>query len=180
MTEQAFPDFSRLAEELQQMAVENMLAIYTPQVVEEWQRPQNVGRMSQPDASAVGHGQGGETIEFCLRVADGRIADITFMTDGCGPSIACGSKLTAMVKGRPLDQGLQITAAELLQALGGLPEEEAYCAELAVSTLREAVSGYARGRGQVSSATAQHPAAETATREEVSRRTGELMRGGHH
>ena len=69
-------------------------------------------------------------------------------TDGCGPTVACGSKLTTMVYGMSLEGVSRIRPEDLLDALGGLPEESVHCAELAVNTLREAISNRLRIEGQ--------------------------------
>jgi nitrogen fixation NifU-like protein len=61
------------------------------------------------------------------------------MTDGCGPTVACGSMLTKMVTGKSLEDAAEILPEDLLKALGGLPEENIHCAELAVSTLHDAL-----------------------------------------
>jgi len=92
-------DFDRMVEELQQLVIEDARTYYSPQVVEGWLHPQNVGRLSDPDASAVVRGWCGDTMEIYLKVSEGRIVEATFMTDGCGPTVACGSKLTSMVRG---------------------------------------------------------------------------------
>jgi nitrogen fixation NifU-like protein len=180
MTEHMPPDFGRLAEELQRMAYDNMRACYSKEVIQEWQQPQNVGRLNQPDASAVVHGQCGDTMEFCLKVVDGCIAEMTFLTDGCGPTIACGSKLTSMARGLPLGQALRLTADDLLEALGGLPEENIHCAQLAVNALRGVISEYACSHPQAVPGLLLRPSLDAATREEVTQRTGDLMRGGYH
>ena len=138
-------DFDRLVEELQRLVIEDARAHYSPQVIEEWYHPQNVGRMSEADASAVVQGWCGDTMEIYLRVNDDKIAAATFMTDGCGSSVACGSKLTSMVQGLPLEKAQEIRSDDLLVALGGLPEESTHCAELAVNTLGEAIASYGHG-----------------------------------
>jgi nitrogen fixation NifU-like protein len=61
------------------------------------------------------------------------------MTDGCGATIACGSMLTSMIKGKSLDEAEAITEDDLIAALGGLPEENLHCAHLAIITLRDAL-----------------------------------------
>ncbi len=66
------------------------------------------------------------------------------MTDGCGPTVACGSMLTKMVTGMPLEKAGKIAPKSLIAALDGLPEESIHCAELAVNTLREAIANRPR------------------------------------
>ncbi|HUW14114.1 MAG TPA: iron-sulfur cluster assembly scaffold protein [Anaerolineae bacterium] len=163
----AAADFAVAMEELQRLIDEEARATYSPQVIQEASHPQNVGRMEDPDGAAIVRGPCGDTMEICLRVQDGRISESTFMTDGCGPTVACGSLLTSMARGMSLQAAWEILADDLLAALGGLPSENEHCAHLAVNTLHEALAGYQRR-----SKTLQ-------TVEEVSRRAGDLMRRGY-
>lgn len=116
---------------------------YSAKVIAESSSPDHMARMDGPDAWGGIHGCCGDTMEIYLRLDGGRIGEASFMTDGCGPSIACGSTLTAMVQGMSLDEAGEIQPEDLLQALDGLPEESVHCAELAVSTLREAIASRA-------------------------------------
>lgn len=129
-----------MVEELQRQVIEDERVTYSQKVIEECYHPQNVGRMSDPDAVGIVHGWCGDTMEIHLRVDNSRIRGATFVTDGCGPTVACGSKLTAMVCGMSLDEACQIEQGDLVAALDGLPEESLHCAELAVKTLREAIT----------------------------------------
>jgi nitrogen fixation NifU-like protein len=142
VSEVAAYDFDRLLMELQRLIDEQARATYSPQVIHESRYPSNVGRMGDCDASAAVLGWCGDTMEVYLRVQDGKIAQATFLTDGCGPTVASGSMLIKIVSGLPLDEALQITADDLLAALGGLPDENAHCAQLAVNTLHQALSDY--------------------------------------
>ena len=140
-------DFDRMVEELQQQIIEQARAVYSDKVVEEFYNPRNLGRMPEPDARGIVHGWCGDTMEIYLRLNGERIREIAFMTDGCGPSVACGSMLTAMVQGMSLEEAGEIKPQDLLAALDGLPEESVHCAELAVSTLQEAILNW-RGAQQ--------------------------------
>ena len=62
------------------------------------------------------------------------------MTDGCGPTAACGSQITAMVQGMPMDRASNLTKEDLVTALDGLPQESLHCAQLALNTLQEAIA----------------------------------------
>ncbi|MBN1389837.1 MAG: iron-sulfur cluster assembly scaffold protein [Candidatus Thermoplasmatota archaeon] len=108
-------------------------------VIREARNPQNMGRIEDPDRQAMIMGPCGDTMEFSLRTRDGRIEDIRFMTDGCGSSIACGSIATRMVLGKSLEYASDITARDILDELGGLPEENRHCAKLAADTLSKAI-----------------------------------------
>jgi nitrogen fixation NifU-like protein len=85
-------------------------------------------------------------MEIHLRLQGEQIEDATFVTDGCGPTVACGSMLTTMVQGMSLEQASALRPKDLLQALDGLPEENAHCAELAVKTLQNALLNWRANR----------------------------------
>ncbi len=68
--------------------------------------------------------------------------DSKFITDGCGPSIACGSVVTEMVKGKTIEEAFRIEDKDILSVLDGLPEENLHCPVLAVNTLRAAMEDY--------------------------------------
>ncbi len=140
MDEESDNELDRFVESMQQEIYREEEALYSKEVILEYRNPQNVGRMSDPDASAIVTGPCGDTMEFYLKMEEGSIRDVVFMTDGCGPSIACGSKLTKMVKEKKIDDARAITKEDLLIALGGLPDESKHCAKLAVDTLQKAVN----------------------------------------
>jgi nitrogen fixation NifU-like protein len=133
-------DFDRFVDEVQQQIIKQARAVYSDEVVEAFYHPRNLGLMPEPDAYAVVHGSCGDTMDIYLRLNGERIEQASFMTDGCGPTVACGSKLTTIVCGMSLKEASGITPEDLLNALGSLPEESVHCAELAVNTLREAIA----------------------------------------
>jgi nitrogen fixation NifU-like protein len=137
--------FDRMVEEIQRQIIKDERATYSQKVIEEYYNPKNLGRMSDPDAVGIVQGWCGDTMEIHLRMNGSRIEEATFMTDGCGPTVACGSKLTTVVRGMSLDEARQIEQADLVAALDGLPKESLHCAELAVNTLREAINHYEKG-----------------------------------
>jgi len=135
-----------MVEEIQRQIIEDERATYSQKVIEGYYNPQNLGRMRDPDALGIVHGWCGDTMEIYLKMNSNRIREATFMTDGCGPTVACGSKLTTVVRGMSLDEARQIKQDDLVVALDGLPEESLHCAELAVNTLREAINHYEKVR----------------------------------
>jgi nitrogen fixation NifU-like protein len=141
-------DFDRFVDDLQQQIIEQTRAVYSDKVVEAFYNPKNLGRMPEPDARGVMHGWCGDTMEIYLRLNGERIEQASFMTDGCGPTVACGSALTTMVQGLSLQEAGGIKPEDLLDALGGLPEESVHCAELAVNTLREIIANRPQVEGQ--------------------------------
>ncbi len=138
-------DFDRMVADLQRQIDEQERALYSVEVVAEVHNPRNVGRMEGADAQAVVRGWCGDTMEFYLRLDGERITEATFVTDGCAPTVACGSRLTTMVRGVSLGEAGEITPEGLIAALDGLPEENVHCAELAVNTLREAIANRPAG-----------------------------------
>ena len=138
-------DFDRLVAELQRQIIEQERALYSAKVIEEAHNPTNLGRMADPDAYGIVHGWCGDTMEVYLRLDGEGIREASFMTDGCGPSVACGNMLTRMVQGMPLAEAGGLRPEDLIVALDGLPEDSAHCAELAVKTLREAIANWRAG-----------------------------------
>jgi nitrogen fixation NifU-like protein len=120
--------------------MEQARAVYSDKVIQEFHNPKNVGRMPAPDACGIVHGWCGDTMEVYLRLDGERIEEASFMTDGCGPTVACGSMLTQMATGMSLAEAAKIEPEDLIAILDGLPEENLHCAELAVNTLREAIA----------------------------------------
>ena len=87
-------------------------------------------------------GSCGDTMEFYIRVEDGKIQDVKFYTDGCGTTIACGSVTTQIAKGKGLEDALGIMGQDIIDELEGLPEDHHHCARLSAETLQKAISNY--------------------------------------
>jgi len=119
-----------------------MRKVYSETLVEHSMNPRNVGDIEDAGGFAKITGPCGDTMEIWLKVNNDTISDASFMTDGCGSTVASGSMVTEMAKGRTVFQALKIVQQDVLNALGGLPEESQHCALLAASTLKEAVKDY--------------------------------------
>ncbi len=131
--------FERLVRELAEEIARQEREMYSKVVIQEARHPCNLGRIVAPDGHGLVHGVCGDTMEIYLRLDDETIEQATFMTDGCGPTIACGSMLTKMITGKLLDEALEIMPEDLIEALDGLPEANQHCAELAVITFQSAL-----------------------------------------
>lgn len=141
MTEQGGTNgFDRWVAALQEAIREREEALYSAKVLAEVRQPHNMGVTGYADGYGLVFGPCGDTMEFFLLLDGEQIKKATFMTDGCGPTVACGSMLTRMVEGKTLDEAAAIEAAELIVALDGLPPEHLHCATLAVNTLHQAVA----------------------------------------
>jgi nitrogen fixation protein NifU and related proteins len=113
--------------------------VYSDTVIDHFLRPRNFGKLDAPDCSTYMSGICGDTIGMHLRVREGRIERAGFETDGCGPTIACGSALTCMIEGLTVQDARRLTGPQLAEYLGGLPVENTHCADLAVNTLKGAL-----------------------------------------
>lgn len=133
-------DFDRFVAALQEAILEREQAMFSAKVLAEAREPHNMGVMDQFDGYGLVFDSCGDTMEIFVRLDGERIQEASFMTDGCGPTVACGSLLTRMVQGKSLAEAAAIEAAEVIIALDGLPPEHIHCATLAVNTLREAIA----------------------------------------
>jgi nitrogen fixation protein NifU and related proteins len=104
--------------------------------------PDNMGRMNDPDGSAFIKGICGDSMEMYLVIKDNTVIDSKFHTDGYNSSRFCGSMAAKLAKGRSPKEVLRISPADILDSWGEIPEGNAHCAILAVSTLHKALADY--------------------------------------
>ena len=102
--------------------------------------PRNRGSMENADSYARVTGPCGDTMEIWLTAENNKITQAAFETDGCLTTIAAGSMVTELVKGKKADEALQIEQQTILEALGGLPEGSEHCALLAANAMKGALS----------------------------------------
>ena len=129
-------------DELQQLSMADMRNTYTATAIDHAMNPRNLGDMEDSDGFGKVTGPCGDTMEIRLKIKNGTITKATFWTDGCGTSIAAGSMVTELANGKSVSKVLKITQQDVLNALGGLPEESVHCALLAANTLKEAIKDY--------------------------------------
>ena len=116
---------------------------YTEQVMDHFMNPRNMGEMENPDGvGTVGNAKCGDIMRIYIKVEDNVITDVKFKTFGCGAAIATSSKATELVKGKTLDEALQITNKMVMDSLGGLPPVKVHCSVLAEEAIRAAVKDY--------------------------------------
>lgn len=136
-------ELEKFTQQLQQQIMEQAQKIYTEDVIDRWLNPRNMGRLQQPDGYATVTGSCGDTMEIFLKIDNDKINECTFLTNGCGATLACGSMVTEMAKNKTFTQSLaSISADAILKNLGGLPQENVHCAQLASETLRRALADY--------------------------------------
>ena len=80
---------------------------YSPVVLDHAERPRNHGAIAAADGFARITGPCGDTMEIWLRIRDGVISNISFMTDGCGTTLAAGSMATELVQSKSPGQAFK-------------------------------------------------------------------------
>ncbi len=138
--------FDELVEELEGDIREEEKGFFGERMVEEALNPKNVGELERADGEGKGTNQAGFSLQIQLRIKGGRITDSAFITDARGPTIAFGSAVTELVKGKAVDEAAEIGVAEIISALGGVPEDEEHTPEIAVDALRAALTDYRKRR----------------------------------
>jgi nitrogen fixation NifU-like protein len=98
--------------------------------------------MEKPDGHGCIKGPCGDTMEIFIQVRGKKIANASFLTDGCITSIVSGSMAVEFATGKSVVDAMAISQNDILEGLGGLPEQSRHCALLASNTLREAVRDY--------------------------------------
>ena len=133
------PQEKDVFDDIEGLIVEEARAIYSKTVIEHFMNPRNVGPMEDADCSTFMTGMCGDTVGIYVKLDNQRISRISFISNGCGPTIACGSAVTSMAQGLPLEEAMKISSSALIEFLDGLPRENTHCADLAVNTLRGAL-----------------------------------------
>ena len=116
---------------------------YNPRVMDHFTHPRNMGEIDAPDG--VGEATNpvcGDTLRLFIKVSDNRIVDVRFLTFGCAAAIAASSITTEMIRGKTLDEVLEISDRDVVDALGGLPPAKLHCSVLAEKAINAAVSDY--------------------------------------
>jgi len=124
--------------------------MYTEKVMDHFSNPRNVGEIQDANGiGEVGNAKCGEFMRIYLKVdANDVITDVKFKTFGCGAAIATSSMVTEMVKGKKLDEALEISNQAVADALGGLPPVKMHCSNLAADALHEAIKDYIAKKGK--------------------------------
>ena len=111
-------------------------------------RPRNPGPMDNPDGHGRTESDCGDTLELFFRVKNERIVEARFTVRGCATTLACGSAAVELTTGREVTEAASITADDVNEVLGGLPEANEHCAVQACRTIRETVRDYFATRNE--------------------------------
>ena len=117
------------------------MARFSETLMEHFQSPRNSGRMESPDVVGLAGVPGqGRYLVLYVRLAGEQISQAQFECHGCGVTIACGSILTELISGKALTDCERLTAADLVEALDGVPPDRGDCPEFAIHALRHVCS----------------------------------------
>ncbi len=111
--------------------------------MDHFKNPRNVGEMPDADGiGEVGNAKCGDIMRMYIKVKNGIITDVKFMTFGCGSAIATSSMATELIKGKPIEKALEITNQAVVEALDGLPAYKLHCSVLAEEAIKAAIKDY--------------------------------------
>lgn len=126
---------------------------YSEKVLDHYENPRNVGVLDKGDEDVgtgmVGAPACGDVMKLQIKVGkDGVIEDAKFKTYGCGSAIASSSLVTEWVKGKTVDQALQIKNTQIAEELA-LPPVKIHCSILAEDAIKAAVADYKSKHGEM-------------------------------
>ena len=125
---------------------------YSSKVLDHYENPRNVGSMDKTNPNVgtgmVGAPACGDVMKLQIKVEDGIITDAKFKTYGCGSAIASSSLVTEWVKGRTVDEAVEINNAEIATELA-LPPVKMHCSILAEDAIKAAVENYKNKSNQI-------------------------------
>ena len=118
--------------------------MYSDKVMDRFTNPRNVGEIEGADGvGEVGNAKCGDIMKIYLKVEDNVIQDVKFKTYGCGSAIASSSMATEMIKGKTVQEALNLTNKAVAEALDGLPPVKMHCSVLAEQAIKKALQDYA-------------------------------------
>ena len=124
---------------------------YSDKVIDHYERPRNVGSLDSRSPSVgtglVGAPECGDVMKLQIEVDDeGTISDARFKTFGCGSAIAASSLATEWVRGKTIDQAMELKNTEIVEELS-LPPDKIHCSVLAEDAIKAAINDYKEKQG---------------------------------
>ena len=126
--------------------------MYSEKVMDHFQHPRNVGEIENASGvGTVGNAKCGDIMRMFLDIDDEThiIKECKFKTFGCGAAVATSSMATELVKGKTIEEALQVTNKAVMEALDGLPPIKVHCSLLAEEAIHAALWDYAQKHGIV-------------------------------
>ena len=122
--------------------------LYSEKVMDHFTNPRNVGEIPDADGvGEVGNAKCGDIMKMYIKVQNGVLTDVKFKTFGCGAAVATSSMATELIKGKPIEEALQLTNKAVVEALDGLPAVKLHCSVLAEQAIKAVLSDYYRRQG---------------------------------
>lgn len=119
------------------------MALYNETVMDHFRHPRNVGEIENADGiGEVGNAKCGDIMRMYLKIENNIIVDCKFNTFGCGSAIATSSMATELIKGKTVEEALQLSNKAVVEALEGLPAHKIHCSVLAEQAVCAAVKDY--------------------------------------
>ena len=119
------------------------MEMYSPEIMEHFQNPRNVGEIDEADAvGTAGNPETGDVMKIYLRIVDGCIVEAKHKTFGNAVAIAASSKASEMILNQSLEQANQISREAVSEALGGIPADKMTCSNMAPDAIRDAIANY--------------------------------------
>jgi len=118
---------------------------YSEKVIDHYNEPRNVGSFGKEENSVgtglVGAPECGDVMKLQIKVENDKIVDAKFKTFGCGSAIASSSLATEWVKGKSVDEAMEIQNTDIVEELS-LPPVKIHCSVLAEDAIKAAISDY--------------------------------------
>ena len=124
--------------------------MYSDKVMDHFEHPRNVGEIENASGvGTVGNAKCGDIMRIYLDIDDAThmIRDCKFKTFGCGAAVATSSMATEMVKGKTIEEAMQVTNKAVMEALDGRPPVKVHCSLLAEEAIHAALWDYAEKHG---------------------------------
>ena len=127
---------------------------YSDKVLDHYNHPRNVGSLDKSAADVgtgvVGAPECGDVMKLQIQVEGDRIVDAKFKTFGCGSAIASSSLATEWIKGKTLDEAMEIRNTQIVEELS-LPPVKIHCSVLAEDAIKSAIQDYKSKKAGASS-----------------------------
>ena len=122
---------------------------YSEKVMDHFMNPRNVGTIDDANAvGEVGNAKCGDIMKIYMKIENDVITNIKFQTFGCCAAIATSSMATELIKGKTVEEALQLTNKAVVEALDGLPPVKVHCSVLAEEAIASAIEDYKKRQAQ--------------------------------
>ncbi len=140
--------------------------MYSEKVMDHFNNPRNVGEIENASGvGTVGNAKCGDIMRMYMNISDeGVIEDVKFKTFGCGAAVATSSMATELVKGKTVEEAMEVTNKAVMEALDGLPPVKVHCSLLAEEAIHAALWDYAQ-KNQVEIEGLEKPVEDIAEKE---------------